>query len=164
MLLTSAERLRCHLNNMVYASYAQSDSRVQSLKHYAHHPPLQNSVCALFSRLFSCSRQRFFPSWIWEWISSVSYVANTRVAISILPWSGKISEGPTATFGGPSNSETQSIVSGGARSALGRPLYPAETPSRGSAAEGSDIEGSTARTEPRGKWPLGRPRHAKGVS
>ena len=106
-------------------------------------------------------------------------------ALGRLLRSGKISEGPTAALGGPSNSETQSIVSGGARSALGRPLYPAETPSRGSggarsalgrplyptetplrgsAVEESDTEGSTVQTEPRGKWPLGRPRHAKGVS
>ena len=76
----------------------------------------------------------------------------------------EVSEGPTADFGGPSNSETQSIVSGGARSDLGRPLFPAETSPRGSTADGSDTERSTARTEPRGKWPLGRPRHAKGVS
>ena len=85
-------------------------------------------------------------------------------ALGRLPRSGKVSEGPTAALGGPSNSGTQSIVSKGARSALGRPLYSTETPSRGSAAEGSGIEGSTVRTEPRGKWPLGRPQHAKGVS
>ena len=85
-------------------------------------------------------------------------------ALGRLPRSGKVSEGPTAALGGPSNSGTQSIVSRGARSALGRPLYSAGTPSRGSTAEGSDIEGSTAQTEHRGKWPLGRPRHAKGVS
>ena len=85
-------------------------------------------------------------------------------ALGRLPQSGKISEGPTSALSGPSNSETQSIVSAGARSALGRPLYPAETPLRGSAVEESDIEGSTVQTEPRGKWPLGRPGHAKGVS
>ena len=43
----------------------------------------------------------------------------------------EVSEGPTADFGRPSNSETQSIVSGGARSALGTPLFPVETLSRG---------------------------------
>ena len=64
-------------------------------------------------------------------------------ALGRLPWSGKISEGSTAAVGGPSNSGTQSIVSRGARSTLGRPLYSAETPSRGSAVKGSDIEGST---------------------
>ena len=65
-------------------------------------------------------------------------------ALGRLPRTGKVSEGPKAALGGPSNSDTQSVVSGGARSALGRPFYPAEIPSRGSAAEESDIEGSTA--------------------
>lgn len=39
-------------------------------------------------------------------------------ALGRLPRSQKVSDGPTAALGGPSNSDTQSVVSGGARSAL----------------------------------------------
>ena len=41
-----------------------------------------------------------------------------------LPQSEKVSEGPTAAFGGPSNSETQSIVSGGADLLSADPFTP----------------------------------------
>ena len=87
--------------------------------------------------------------------SSSASARGTRRVVAALgrPHSGNhILQGSTAALGGPSRLRAALSVPEGARSALGRPLSREST------------EESTAQKGPRGKWPLGRPRHAKGVS
>ena len=150
---------------MVYALYAQSDSRVQSLIIKPH-------VCSILP-LFSCLRQQFFLVGSESELFSFLRGQHTRCNLYTMEEIDEILEslprdegarrrvfertandsteelddnqvawneqetgssedealtkrakhqGVTAALGGPSNSETQSVVSRGARSALGSPL------------------------------------------
>ena len=87
--------------------------------------------------------------------SSSESVRGTRRVIAALgrPHSGNhIPQGSTAALGGPSKLGALPMVPEGARAALGRPRSREST------------EESTAHKGPHGKWPLGRPHYAKGVS